>query len=164
MRIIIAIGLMTLFAFASPAYAQQNSSILNDKFITSQESIEATVVRVQPRNRTITVRGKNNGDERQFVVPEGVRLTVNGKEARIRDIRRGDNIVLTMKKKEERVVVDRVRIPKAPQSLAERRASPVYEAVPAMLPKTASSMPALILLGVFSLIGAAVVRRGLIRQ
>ena len=150
----------TLIALPLVATAQNDDSILANEYIISQEFVEAEVIKVRPSARTITVRGEKRGQTRQFSVPEGTRITVNGRDARLRDIRKGDAILLAMKPTIEDVAVARIRVPKTDKTLEQRRANPIVaaESTPAMLPKTASNQPAILLFGVFALLAAAGLR------
>lgn len=155
-----SVALLSFFVWPPTAMAQTDDSILSDTHIVSQRSVEAEVIRVKPSARTITVKGEQRGQTRQFIVPEGARITVNGEEARLRDIRRGDNIKLNFTKRADRVVVEQIRMPDAVVSLEERRAAPIMAgAAPAVLPSTASFMPAILAFGLLSLVGAGLVRR-----
>lgn len=148
-----------VFMLPAVAFAQTDDSILNNEFIISQEFIEGDVVRVKPIARTITVRGEKRGKTRQFTIPEGTRVTVNGRDATLRDIRKGDSILFAMKPVADDVVVARLRVPKTDRTLEQRRANPIVAAAtPAMLPKTASVWPAVLALGIFTLFGAGLLR------
>ena len=145
---------------STTASAQTDDSILSDSHIIEQDSVEAEVIRVKPKARTITVKGEKRGETRQFSVPENVRISVNGREARLRDIRRGDNILVTFAKRSQNVIVEQIRMPDSAVSLAKRRANPIVaQATPAVLPSTASFLPAVLLFGLVSLGGAAIMRR-----
>lgn len=157
-----------LFMIAVPAGAQEpaNDSILVDEYIVKQNFVEAEIVKVNPRNRTMTVRGERRGATRQFTVPEGARITVQGRQARLRDLRRGDRVLLTMSPTTEPVVVARVQVPETNASLEQRRENPpaeepavVAEVRPTMLPSTASHWPLILLVGLLSAAGAASLRR-----
>lgn len=153
-----AILTLLLIGGAVTANAQQEG-ISSDEYILSQEFVEAEVVRVYPPARTITVRGTNRGETRQFVIPEGARITIRGRQARLRDIRRGDIVMLAMTPKSERIVVERIRVPVTDKSLDQRRAEPApAAAMPTALPKTASLLPALFGSGCLALVGAALLR------
>lgn len=152
----------TLFLFlAAPltAFAQTGDSILSDAHIVSQDFIEAEVLFVTPKTRSVTVKGEKRGQTRQFAVPEGVPVTVNGKQARLVDLRRGDTIMIRFVQGADQVVVDRIRVPESPVTLVQRRANPVVEAQPATLPSTASILPAVFLVGLAALAGASLIRR-----
>jgi LPXTG-motif cell wall-anchored protein len=141
------------------AAAQQDESILADDYIVSQEFVAAEVLRTNTSDRTLTVRGAKKGQTRQFTVPEGTRITVEGRDARLSDLRRGDNVMLVMKRQASEVVVSRVRVPETANSLDSRRTeSVVAEAKPAMLPKTASLWPAILVIGILALLGAGLLR------
>ena len=140
--------------------AQMDDSILSDSHIIKQSFVEAEVIRVKSIERTITVKGEKRGETRQFSVPENVRISVNGKQARLRDIRRGDNILVTFAQQSQNVVVDQIRMPDSAVTLEDRRASPIVaQATPAVLPSTASFLPVVLLFGLVSLGGAAIMRR-----
>ena len=110
-------------------------------------------------NRTITVLGDQSGQRFTYSVPEGTRLTFGGENARIRDLRRGDNITLRFKSEGEERQVARVRVPQPAAPLAARRTQSVAAEVrPATLPKTASSMPMILVVGMFALFGAGLLR------
>jgi len=140
------------------ALAQADDSILVDEYIVSQEFIEATVVRVRPHARTITVRGEKRGQTRQFTVPEGTRISVNGRDARLRDIRVGDSVLLAMTPTSDKVVISRLRVPNTPQTLEQRRANPIVQDLPAQLPKTASPWPSTLAVGLLALLAAGFLR------
>lgn len=159
MKLVSILVAAAALAFSLTAMAQSDDSILVDKYIISQEFIEAEVVRVSSQDRTITVRGAKRGQTRRFSVPEDTRITVDGKEARLRDIRRGDMVMLATKRKAEEVVVARIRVPETDKSLEQRRANPVVaESKPAMLPKTASNQPMFLLFGLLALLAATGLR------
>ena len=149
----------TLAVSPTLALAQAGDSILVDEYIISQDFIEAEVVRVRPHARTLTVRGEKRGQTRQFAVPEGTRISVNGRDARLRDIRVGDSVLLAMTPRSEKVVVAQLRVPSTPQTLEQRRASPIVtETLPAQLPKTASPWPGVLAAGLLALLGAGLLR------
>ena len=140
--------------------AQMDDSILSDSHITKQSFVEAEVIRVKPIERTITVKGEKRGETRQFSVPKNVRISVNGKQADLSDLRRGDNIRVTFAQQSQNVVVDQIRMPDSAITLEDRRASPIVaQATPVVLPSTASFLPAVLLFGLVSLGGAAIMRR-----
>ncbi len=156
-----AIFAIVIATFIVPAaiHAQESDSILVDEYITSQEFVEATVVNVRSKARTLTVRGEKRGQTRQFVVPEGTRISVNGRDARLRDIRRGDNVLVAMRPRQDEVVVAQLRVPETARTLEERRAEPVAEEVmPTTLPKTASPWPSILTVGMLALFGAGLLR------
>ncbi len=154
-----ALFLFLFLAAPSTAFAQAGDSILSDAHIVSQDFVEAEVLFVTPKTRSVTVKGEQRGQTRQFAVPEGVRVTVNGKEARLVDLRRGDNIMIKFAQRADQVVVDRIRVPASPVTLVKRRANPVVEAQPTVLPSTASLLPAFLLIGLVSFAGASLIRR-----
>ena len=145
---------------ATVAHAQTDDSILSDSHIVSKDFVQAEIIRVRPIERTITVRGEKRRQTRQFTVPEGVRISLNGKEASLRDLRRGDNITVKFAQAPDQVVVEQIGVPNSPVTLVQRRANPVVaEAQPAALPSTASYLPATLLLGLIALGGASLIRR-----
>ena len=147
---------LSMMMFSSLVLAQSSTgdSILVDEYIVEQEFIEATVVAVYPSRNTLRVRGAKRGQTREFTMSPDTRITVNGKQARLRDIRRGDKVLLVMKPEAYEVVISSIRVPESPTSVEERRA----EAQPVMLPKTASFWPAVFLVGILALLGAAALR------
>lgn len=150
---------IAILAFPMFALAQQDDSILVDEYIISQEFVEAEVLKVNSQKRTLTVRGANRGQTREFSVPEGTRVTVNGRDARLRDIRRGDNVLLVMAPRAEEVVISRVRVPESPTSVEQRQADPVVaQATPSVLPKTASHWPTVLITGLMAFFGAGMLR------
>lgn len=156
---------LALVALTVPAIAQaqDKDSILVDEYIVSQEFIEAEVIKVATSSRTITVRDEKYGETRSFPVPEGTRISVNGREARLRDIRKGDSVMLVMQPTSEKVVVAQLRVPKTDRTLEQRRAETmVAEAAPMVLPKTASNINWVFLLGLMTLMAAGALR--LVRQ
>ena len=136
----------------------QAPSILEDTYITSQELIEAEVVRVKRSERILVVRGLNQGKVREFYVPEDAEITVRGQKARFNDMRRGDSILVTMSPRTERIVIARIKVPETDISLDERRQEPVAEELPAALPQTASQWYGILFLGLFAGISAAFIR------
>ncbi len=156
---ILLVAAAAIFATGAMAQAPADDSILVDDFIITQDVVEAKVVSVKPQARTLTVRGDKRGETREFSVPEGTRITVNGESARLRDIRRGDHVLLKMVPQKDDVIVARVQVPEPATSLQERRADGIVASVtPTMLPKTASSWPAVLLIGVLAMLGAASLR------
>lgn len=155
--------LIALTAAALPALAlgQMDDSINSDAHIVSQREVEAEVIRISPRDRTITVKGEARGETRQFTVPENTVIMVNGREARLRDLRKGDNIKMSFVRRQNNVVVEQIRMPDPAVSLEERRAEPdnmVAQATPAVLPSTASLNPTLLAIGLICFVFAGFVR------
>ena len=155
----------------SVTLAQQDDSILVDSFITTQEFVDAEVTRVNPASRTITVRGATRGQTRTFSVPEDTRISVNGRNARLRDIRRGDEVRLAVRPRRNEVVIERIQVPDTSISLETRQATPVgqdpaaqqttplvAEVRPTVLPKTASTLPLVLVLGIVALLSASILR------
>ena len=155
---------VALIGFANPTYAQMDDSILVDDYIISQDFIQAEIIRVNPIERSITVRGEKRGDSRKFYIPEEAMITVRGRQARMRDLRAGDIILLAMKPKAEGVAVVRIKAPEVTETLESRRAAPVAapvvnEVMPRVLPKTASNLPFILLIGIISLLGGGLLLR-----
>lgn len=150
---ILLASLCMLLILPSTASSQEEN-ILVDEYIISQEFIDAEVVRIKRQARKLIVRGKNQGKVREFYVPEGTEITIRGKLAKFKDIRRGDTILISMTPQVDEVIISLVRIPETPITLAERQANPVVETLPASLPKTASFMPAILVVGVLFMLGA----------
>lgn len=157
--LIMAIAIFTLRPDA--AVAQADDSILSDSYITQQSFVEAEVISVNLAKRTVTVKGEKRGETRKFVVPENTRIRIDGERARLRDLRLGDNIMLTFVNREEQVTVAEIRMPDPDVPLEARREEPqtVAQVLPAMLPKTASFWPIVLIGGVLALFTAAAVRR-----
>ena len=147
--------LVVMFSLQFSSFAQVANSILDDNYVISQDFVAAEILRVSVRNRTITVKGENKGQTRQFTIPENARISFNGNEARLRDLRKGDTIFLAMKPVMSKNEIVQIKVPSSPVTLVERRADPapvMQEVLPVVLPKTASPLPLVILLGLFSLI------------
>lgn len=155
----------------SLSFAQQDDSILVDAFITTQEFVEAEVTRVNVGSRTITVRGAAQGQTRTFSVPDDTRISVNGRNARLRDIRRGDEVRLALRPRTNEVVIERIQVPDTSITLETRQATPigqepaaqqsvavVAEVRPTVLPKTASTLPLALVLGMVALLSASILR------
>ena len=107
-----------------------------------RDFIEGEIVRINRKERTITVRDDRDRQVRQFAIPQGTRVSVEGRTADFRDLRRGDGIVLTFRAAAQTPVVTRVQIPETPVGLEQRRAQPaVAETMPTSLPGTASVWP-----------------------
>ena len=160
MKLVCKLVVAAALAFSLTAMAQSSDSILNDEYTLTQKFIEAEVVRVSPLARTITLRGEKRGETRMFPVPEGTRISVNGREARLRDIRKGDSVLLAMKPTGQQATIARLSVPKTDKTLEQRRANPIVaaEIKPAVLPKTASNQPLILLFGLFALFTAAGIR------
>lgn len=154
LAMIIALGLPAL------AQAQRDTSILADEYIVTQEFVEAQVLRVNYKERKLTVRGASKGQTRVFSVAEGARISIKGRQASLRDIRRGDTVMVAVKPQATEVVITQVKVPQTNTDLSARLANPVVaEAMPAMLPKTASPWPTILLTGLLALIGAGLMRK-----
>ena len=115
------------------------------------------------RDRTITVRGDQSGQRFSYAIPQNTRLTVGGEQARLGNLRRGDNVTLRFRTEAQERQVARVRVPQPATPLAQRpiQAPPAgvaAQAQPRQLPRTASAMPLLGLLGFLSLISAGTMR------
>ena len=120
-------------------------------------TVTGTIQTVNTRNRTLTVLGDQSGQRFTYAVPEGTRLTFGGEDARLRDLRRGDNITLRLKSAGDERQVARVRVPQPATPLTTRRvaAEPVAQtSTPKQLPRTASSLPLFILFGSIALLAA----------
>ncbi|MDH3281422.1 MAG: hypothetical protein OEQ18_09870 [Gammaproteobacteria bacterium] len=120
-------------------------------------TITGTVQEFSSSNRTITVLGDQSGQRFTYAVPEGTRLTVAGENARMRDLRRGDSVILRFKSEGEQRQVARARVPQPATPLAARRqaAAPVAQtAAPQQLPRTASTLPLFAIFGAIALLVA----------
>lgn len=85
----IVIVLLATLSLSVSAFAQVSDSIQDDQYVMSQDFVAAEILRVSTRNRTITVKGEAKGQTRQFTIPKNARITFNGEEARLRDLRKG---------------------------------------------------------------------------
>lgn len=122
--------------------------------------IEGEITRIDRAQRTITVRDDRDRQLKRFTIPEGTRVTVKGRTAELRDLRRGDGIVLSFRTTAPGPVVTRLQIPETPVSLEQRRAEPVaVETMPTALPKTAGVWPLVWLFGLAALGAGAGLRR-----
>lgn len=160
MRIIGLMAALVLVVFAThDTLAQEGDSILVDEYVTSQDFVEAVVTRVRPQARTITVRGENRGMTRTFSVPDGTRISVNGRDARLRDIRTGDSVRIAMKPRADEVVVATLQVPETTRTLEQRRSEPVAaESTATMLPNTASNQHLFLLFGLIATLVAGSLR------
>ena len=122
-------------------------------------TVTGKIEAVNSSNRTITVLGDQSGQRFTYAVPEGTRLTFGGENARMRDLKRGDNITLRFKSNGEERQVARVRVPQPAAPLAARRTQSVAaEVMPTTLPKTASAWPTVLSVGMLALFGAGMLR------
>lgn len=161
-RMLSGITAIIVLAIAIPAVAQQIDSAPSSTKVISQEFVEADIVQVNRAKRTITVKVEPHGEKRQYKVSEGAKITIKGKEARLRHLRPGDNIRISFAEREETVLVSRIRLPNTDFPLSVRRvaAEPSdRQSTPAMLPKTASVFPAMLILGLLSIAGAIAARK-----
>ena len=120
-------------------------------------TITGKIQDINSRKRTITILGDQSGQRFTYAVPEGAKLTFGGESAYLRDLRRGDDVVVRFKSEGEERQVARVRIPQPVTPLATRRvaAEPVAQtALPKQLPRTASSLPLFVLFGTIALLAA----------
>ncbi len=113
-------------------------------------------------SRTLTIRGDQSGERFTYAVPEGVRFTIGGQDARLAHIQVGDNVVLRFREEEGQRQAARVRVPQPVTPLAQRQPAPagaVAQTAPrTTLPRTASSLPLFGLFGLLSLVAAASLR------
>lgn len=161
-RMLSGITAIIVLAIAIPAVAQQIDSAPSSTKVISQEFVEADIVQVNRAKRTITVKVEPHGEKRQYKVSEGAKITIKGKEARLRHLRPGDNIRISFAEREEKVLVSRIRLPNTDFPLSVRRvAAEPSDRQPtlAMLPKTASVFPAMLILGLLSIAGAIAARK-----
>ena len=124
-------------------------------------TVTGRVERVDARNRTVTVLGDQSGERFTYAVPEGTRVSVGGEQARLNQIQRGDNVILRFKDDAGQRQAARIRVPQTTTPLAQRAAPPAGVAAQparAQLPRTASSVPMLSLIGILALLGAVAVR------
>ena len=157
----IVIVLLATLSLSVSAFAQVSDSIQDDQYVMSQDFVAAEILRVSTRNRTITVKGEAKGQTRQFTIPKNARITFNGEEARLRDLRKGDIIFVAMKPVMSKNEIVQIKVPSSPVTLVERRADPapvMQEALPVVLPKTGSPLPLVLLLGLISLLAGFTLR------
>ena len=153
--------LAVMFSLQFSSFAQVTNSILDDEYVMSQDFVAAEILSVSLRNRTITVKGETKGQTRQFTIPQNARISFNGKDARLRDLRKGDTIFLGMKPVMSKNEIVQIKVPSSPVTLLERRAEPaptIKEVLPMVLPKTASPLPLVLLLGLLSLMAGFTLR------
>ena len=120
-------------------------------------TVTGTIQAINSGKRTITVLGDQSGQRFTYAVPEGTRLTFGGEDARLRDLRRGDNITLRFNSKGEQRQLARARVPQPVTPLAVRRtaAEPVAQSsTPKQLPRTASLLPLFVIFGAIALLVA----------
>jgi hypothetical protein len=112
--------------------------------------------------RVITVIGDQSGERYSYAVPRDTTISVTGQSAVLGNLRRGDQVILRFAQEDQERVAARVRVPQTPTPLSQRPVqapSPVAaQAQPSQLPRTASALPLLGLLGLFSLLGAGSLR------
>ncbi len=110
---------------------------------------------------------KENNEIKTFTIPKGFKFIVDGQKVGIEELRPGQNLTAEIVYKSERVDTTReVNVagstpPPPPAPVAEAAPAPTPEpapAAPAELPKTASELPLIALLGV-SMIGAGIALR-----
>jgi hypothetical protein len=123
-------------------------------------TITGTVERVDARNRTLTVLGDQSGQRFTYALPEGARITVGGETARVGQLQRGDAVVLRFSGESDQRQAARVRVPRPATPLAQRTppAGVAGQQARTQLPRTASNLPMLTLLGAFALLLAGAVR------
>lgn len=123
-------------------------------------TITGTVERVDYRNRTLTVLGDQSGERFTYAVPQGTRVTVGGENARLGHIDRGDSVILRFNDAAGQRQAARLRVPQTSTPLAQRRDQTppagvaAQQAPRAQLPRTASSLPLLVLFGALAFLGA----------
>lgn len=154
------IAATTTMLLTSPmSVLAQDNSILEDSYIITQEFVEAEVMRIKKSERVLVVKGANQGKIREFYVPDGAVITIKGKDAKFKDIRRGDQLMVSMVPMQTKVQVARIAIPSTDMSLEDREANPVDEALPAVLPQTASAWYAILGLGIVAMFAGTFMRK-----
>lgn len=156
-QIFIATTMATLLTLSSGVYAQDDS-ILEDSYITTQAFVKAEVMRIKKAERIVVVKGANQGKVREFYVPENTLITIRDKEAKFKDIRRGDEILISMVPKQTKVQIAQIRVPQTMVSLEDRQANPVDENLPAVLPQTATAWYSILGVGFMSMFLATFIR------
>ena len=125
MRALIILAIVALTGLAVYEAAAHDNGILSDDYIISQEFVKAKVIRVRPKERTVTVRGVVRGQTRDFIISEGARIMIQGRDARLRDLRPGDVIMLSIVVQDEDALISRIRVPETKLDLESRRLNPV---------------------------------------
>ena len=167
MKFLKYVVMVLIFGLTTNIFAQLENSILEDEYIISRDYVTAEILNMSRANRTITVRGESSGKTRKFTIPEGALITVSGKDARFKDLRKGDVVLLSMRPNISHNVISRIKVPETTVTLADRQTNPVVEqrpvmneVLPTVLPKTASKLSFILLLGVLSLLlGGLLARR-----
>ncbi|MDH3420368.1 MAG: hypothetical protein OEQ25_16740 [Gammaproteobacteria bacterium] len=125
-------------------------------------TVTGRVENVGTVSRTLTVRGDQSGERFTYAVPEGVRFTIGGQNARLGLLQVGDDVVLRFTEEGGQRQAARVRVPQPVTPLAQRQPAPagaVAQTAPrTQLPRTASSLPLLGLFGLLSLLAAVSLR------
>ena len=125
-------------------------------------TITGNVESINYSNRTVTVLGDQSGQRFTYAIPQGTRITVGGENARIGHIQRGDHVTMRFKEENGQRQAARVRVPQPATPLAARRdqsqAVAQQAATSMQLPRTAGSMPLLVLFGGLSLLAAGTLR------
>ena len=119
-------------------------------------TVTGIITSVKPSERTIRVRGNETRERHTYYIPEGATITMGGQPARLNRVMVGHQVTLRFVQPAEgpRQVVT-VRVPE-PEQIVDVPAEPAEQV--AMLPKTASLLPALGLLGLGFLSAGMVMR------
>lgn len=130
-------------------------------------TITGRVERADFGNRTLTILGDQSGERFTYAIPQTTRVTIAGQDARFGQLRRGDQVTLRFREDSGQRTAARVRVPQPTTPLAQRENQAPPAGVTAQqtaqqprtqLPRTASPMPLLGLVGLFALTGAAILR------
>jgi hypothetical protein len=137
------------------------------RLITTVQSVTGTVFHVSPPTGVILTM--ENGENKQFKIPKGQKFNVDGKMVDAFELRKGMKVTATKVVTVPETVVNQKKVltgempppppppPDQPILIADEKPAPApapaAEPAPAELPKTASPLPLLGLLGVLSMAG-----------
>jgi hypothetical protein len=150
------------------------TTITTPKVITTTETVTGKVWHVSPPLSVILTMA--DGTNQSFKIPKGQKFMVNGQETDAFGLKKGMNVSATKVVEEPITVVEQKakltgRMPPPPPPPAADQpiliavavpaapaAAPAPEAAPAALPKTASNLPLIGLLGLLLLAGSGLVK------
>lgn len=128
-------------------------------------TISGEVAAINFGTRTLTVVGDQTGERFSYSVPQSTRITIEGENARLGNLRRGDPVTLRFRSEGDQREVARVRLPVTTTPLAQRPnqapagvAAQTQQTQPRQLPRTAGSLPLLGLFGFLAFASAGALR------